>query len=129
MISDIPVTFYTNYYCIPLTLYTKHYCIQLTGDLGLLGLHQLVHDAHGVLPALRLRVRRVQIVQGDVLYHLPPLVHVPLRHRHVLLRLQVELRRERVRSARALCEKVSMLVKNISWTKFKRFQHNGFYQI
>ena len=107
MISNTPVIHYTIYI---------YYSIQLTGDLGLLGLHQLVHDAHGVLPSLRLRVRRVEIVQRDVLYHLPPLVHVPLRHRHVLLRLQVELRRERVRSARALWASILILYTRFFYT-------------
>lgn len=64
---------------------------QLLRDLRLLGLHQLAHHAHDVLPALRPRVRHVQIVQRDVLHNLLLLVHIPLRDRHVLLRLEVEL--------------------------------------
>lgn len=43
---------------------------QLFGDLGLLLLHHLAHHAHHILPALRPRVRRVQVMQRHVLHDL-----------------------------------------------------------
>ena len=63
---------------------------QLVRDLGLLRLHQLAHHAHNILSALRPRVRDIQIMQRHVLHHLFLLVHLSLRHRHVLFCFEVE---------------------------------------
>ena len=64
---------------------------ELVCDLRLLRLHELPHHGEDVLASLRPRVGRVQVVQGHVLDHLLPLVHVPLRQRDVLLRLERSL--------------------------------------
>mmetsp|Transcript_30037 Transcript_30037/g.64108 ORF Transcript_30037/g.64108 Transcript_30037/m.64108 type:complete len:552 (+) Transcript_30037:87-1742(+) len=69
---------------------------KLFRDFRLLLLHHLAHHGHDVLTPLRPRVRRVQVVQRDVLDDLLLLVDIALWQRHVLLRLQVEFRRVRV---------------------------------
>ena len=75
---------------------------ELLGDLRLLWLHHLPHHAHQVLPALRLRVGQVEVVQSDILHDLLALVHVALWQRDVLLRLEIVLGREGVRAADTL---------------------------
>ena len=75
---------------------------QLLGDLRLLRLHHLAHHGDQILPALRLRVREVEVVQRHVLDDLLALMHVSLWQRHVLLSLEIELGREGVAAADAL---------------------------
>mmetsp|Transcript_72019 Transcript_72019/g.154140 ORF Transcript_72019/g.154140 Transcript_72019/m.154140 type:complete len:378 (+) Transcript_72019:146-1279(+) len=65
---------------------------ELLGDLGFPRLHEGAHDAREVLPALRLRVGLVEVVQCDVLNNFLLLVNVALGHWHVLVGFQVELR-------------------------------------
>merc|ERR1719379_913769 len=75
---------------------------QLLRDLGLPRLHELPHDRHDVLAALRLGVGHVEVMEGDILHDLFLLVHVALGNRHVLVGLQVELRCVCIRPAHAL---------------------------
>jgi hypothetical protein len=69
---------------------------QLVRHLCPAALDELPHDAHDVLPALRPRVRHVEVVQRHVLDNLLLLVHVALGQRDVLFRLKVVLGRVRV---------------------------------
>lgn len=72
---------------------------QLVRNLSLLRLHQLAHHAHDILPALRPRIRYVEVMQRHILHNLLLLMHIPLWHGHVLLRLEVEFRGVGVRAA------------------------------
>mmetsp|Transcript_41919 Transcript_41919/g.82178 ORF Transcript_41919/g.82178 Transcript_41919/m.82178 type:complete len:470 (+) Transcript_41919:161-1570(+) len=74
---------------------------QFFRNLRLFGLAHGRHEARHVRPALRPRVRHVEVVQGHVLHHLPFFVHLPLGQGHVLLRLQVEFGGVRVAPSHA----------------------------
>jgi hypothetical protein len=75
---------------------------ELVRDLAAARLHERAHDAHDVLPALRARVRRVEVREAHVLHELLALVHVALGQRHVRLALEVVRARVRVAAAHAL---------------------------
>lgn len=68
-----------------------HLLAQLVRDLRLLGLQQLAHEGHDVLPALGLGVGGVQVVQRNILDQVLLLVHISLWEGDVDLRLQIEL--------------------------------------
>ena len=75
---------------------------QLLSHLSLLRLHDLAHQAHEVVAALRTGVGHVQVMQGHVLHDLLLLVHIALRKGNVLLGLEIELACVGVASAHAL---------------------------
>mmetsp|Transcript_15203 Transcript_15203/g.40807 ORF Transcript_15203/g.40807 Transcript_15203/m.40807 type:complete len:239 (+) Transcript_15203:977-1693(+) len=77
-------------------------CAQLVCDLSLARPRNLVHNRHDVFPALRLRVRGIEIVQRHVLNNFLFLVNISLRQRHVLLSFQIKLGGVRVRASYAL---------------------------
>ena len=66
-------------------------CAYLLCDLCLFGLHHLAHHGEHVLPALRICVRSIKVVESDVLDDFLLLVHIALRQRHVLFCFKVEL--------------------------------------
>lgn len=90
---------------------------QLVGDLSLPWLHELTHHAHDILATLRSRIGDIEIVKRDILYHILLLVHITLRHWHVFLSLQVELRGKSVTPSDTLdCASVCFDVDDISDT-------------
>ena len=60
---------------------------QFVGNLSFLGLHELPHHGHDVLPALGPRIGHVQVVEGDVLDDFLPLVNVALTENCVRVRV------------------------------------------
>jgi hypothetical protein len=88
---------------------------ELVRDLRLLGLHELAHHRHEVLPALGPSVGLVEVVERHVLDDLPLLVDVALGQPDVFLRLQVILAGIRVAAAQPLdCARVCLDVDHIA---------------
>jgi hypothetical protein len=55
-----------------------HLTAQLVSDLRATTLDEVSHDTHDVLPALRSRIRSIEVAEGHVLYKLLALVDVAL---------------------------------------------------